>query len=907
MKKIWFLMLGCMLAFQLSAQQNLYKWRVGIHGGLGTYYGDLSTGRILDPQTDVLRFWDNKENISYGISLEKSLSKAWGLRFMTTHGSFQANDRATKWNGAPYTQSQNYNRALNFRTSYNDLDVIFVYQFDNGKFFGEKSFFAPYIGTGVGFMKYKVRGDLYQENGNRYYYWSDNTIRDLGESDPNAANASIIEQDGIYETDLRELETEGRRYSETTLTIPLAMGLKFRLNDRINLNLETLLHYSLSDYLDDVSGDYPVLFGSIDQAYASNPTNTPRSSRGAGNNLKDIYGVFNISIGYNFGYKKQAFNAPVFYLGESDIPVAPVVKEEVVIEEIRNEVNEEIIIEKEVIIREEESIKDANIIIENATIQSLHVDTIIQGKNEVQVIRDTVYEPGKVIEKVIIRTDTIREIIKEDQTFIETEPLNSLEPIREESITIIDEPIDTFITINPITNAEDTLVYIGDVAVEEVPEGPVFTLEEIERIDIEELSPVFFEEEIGYLKDDLSEEEVVLSEVQETNFELVALRNEINELKAKEDKSPEEVETLYQKLDELGADFRKYEQYNNSLALQENGTNEEEKEEFQKASEQLGKELNEVRTEIIYLESPIAQLSDAEYERIRAENDKRFKELEKQMRKLRKAVRKSKRNDIPPREKVEAPKEEKTEVIIQTPPPTVIVENGNPQLDKMYTAQLLQLQAEVNRLKNDNLQLNTNKNAEITALNQKVLELERKLNAVQTTGNSDSQTIAYISNLENKLDGLSQQLQATQNELTALSNRPIPEPKTITVQTPPAQVISTISPAREAVNKLGSVNVYFGTGKSYVRTEFFNELDRVINIMKQYPEVTAILTGYTDKSGNPDANLRLSMKRSDAVKSYLTKRGISSGRISVNNYGDSRSSAKDDPFSRRVEINLNAF
>lgn len=956
MKKVLIIIVGCLVSFSAIAQQNLYKWRIGIHGGLGTYYGDLSTGRFLDPQTRTLRFWENPENLSYGLQLEYSMSNAWSFRMMATRGSFEANDRAVKWNGDAYRESDQYERALNFRTSYHDFDAMFIYNFDNGTLLGEKSFFAPYIGVGLGYMNFKVKGDLYQENGDRYYYWLDNTIRDISELSPNAPSANIIEQDGVYETNLSELQAEGRDYATSTLTFPLVLGFKFRLNDRINLNLETLLHYTMSDYLDDVSGDYPIVFDSPEQLYAANPSAALRDTRGKDNNLKDIYGTFNLSIGYNFGYKKQSFRAPVFYLGETDpvipiptpptpvIPVPDAPKTSVPSKTTTTTTTTTTTIDEEkkdsIIVNVIDAGETKTIIIKTDNIEPEPKDITIGDPNQVTIIRDTVYEPGKVIqEKVIIRTDTIREIIREE-IYIDGRSSDAVIPLERDRITgeveikkikEIDEiatipvttELDTVITLDPITMKEDIVVYAGDVAVEKVPEEPVFTLETIETIELDSISPDYFYENIGYLKDDLSLEKVALAEVQESNFELIALRNEINELKIKEDKSQQDIDALYKKLDELGNKQQKIKQYNDTLTVIGDEYYQTDRMEIQKASDNLTEDLESVRTEIIYLEAPASANNQAEYQRIKEENQKKMDALEKEMRKLRKDIRKSKRTDLLPRvpnpSRLEDKKEKEVEVktsSINLPEP-VIIDNSNPTLELEYQLKIATLEKELANLKSNNLKSATAKDAELSDVKRKLETLESKINASQTTGNTDAKTLEYISTLEGKLNQLNNQLSNTQKDIDALKNRPEPKPSTTTIITQPVtkpepkpqpqQIIAVTSPATEAINRLGKVNIYYNTGKSDIRAEFYNELDRVVNLLSQFPEVTANLTGFTDKSGNPDANLRLSKKRTETVANYLMSRGISSSRIRSNYYGEAQASSNNDPFSRRVEVILRKY
>lgn len=76
--------------------------------------------------------------------------------------------------------------------------------------------------------------------------------------------------------------------------------------------------------------------------------------------------------------------------------------------------------------------------------------------------------------------------------------------------------------------------------------------------------------------------------------------------------------------------------------------------------------------------------------------------------------------------------------------------------------------------------------------------------------------------------------------------------------------------------------------------EIFEQLARV-------PRDRVLITGYTDRSGDPTVNLRLSEQRAKAVRNYLLQRGIAPERLLVNYYGDSRSTGRD-PSERRVEV-----
>ncbi|MBK6628840.1 MAG: OmpA family protein [Flavobacteriales bacterium] len=78
-------------------------------------------------------------------------------------------------------------------------------------------------------------------------------------------------------------------------------------------------------------------------------------------------------------------------------------------------------------------------------------------------------------------------------------------------------------------------------------------------------------------------------------------------------------------------------------------------------------------------------------------------------------------------------------------------------------------------------------------------------------------------------------------------------------------------------------------------------LNEVFEQLARSPKDRVLITGYTDRSGDPALNLTLSEQRARAVRDYLLARGIAAERLMVNYYGDSRSLGRD-PSERRVEI-----
>lgn len=72
---------------------------------------------------------------------------------------------------------------------------------------------------------------------------------------------------------------------------------------------------------------------------------------------------------------------------------------------------------------------------------------------------------------------------------------------------------------------------------------------------------------------------------------------------------------------------------------------------------------------------------------------------------------------------------------------------------------------------------------------------------------------------------------------------------------------------------------FFDKGKSTVNAEVAAELDKVIDAVSRFPELQLKIETHTDSRGSTSYNKRLSQDRSDAIKIYLLKNGLSTSNI----------------------------
>ncbi len=104
-------------------------------------------------------------------------------------------------------------------------------------------------------------------------------------------------------------------------------------------------------------------------------------------------------------------------------------------------------------------------------------------------------------------------------------------------------------------------------------------------------------------------------------------------------------------------------------------------------------------------------------------------------------------------------------------------------------------------------------------------------------------------------------------------------------------------------------DVTFDTGSAEVKPGLYSELDRIANILVQYPRTRIQVEGHTDSVGTETNNMALSERRAEAVKSLLVQRGVEPSRISVLPMGETQPIAPNDtPWgrqrNRRVEIKV---
>lgn len=127
---------------------------------------------------------------------------------------------------------------------------------------------------------------------------------------------------------------------------------------------------------------------------------------------------------------------------------------------------------------------------------------------------------------------------------------------------------------------------------------------------------------------------------------------------------------------------------------------------------------------------------------------------------------------------------------------------------------------------------------------------------------------------------------------------------------PPPEPAPAPVPMKEKVTI--TLNVQFDTNKAVVKEEYNDEIKRVADFMKEFPDTTAEIGGHTDNIASAAYNQKLSEKRANSVRQYLTdKFGIDGSRLTAVGYGLTKPVAGNDTEegrqqNRRVEAVMEA-
>ncbi|MFM2376334.1 MAG: hypothetical protein RLZZ165_1431 [Bacteroidota bacterium] len=217
---------ACVVFTTATAQLKTRFFYVGAGAGATNYKGDLD-------DNFALKFTKPGLALIGGYKFHPHMS----VRLMLSQGWMKASDaRAAR-------DIARLRRNLSFRSPLSEASVTFAYEFfANNRKFRYRTQYTPYIFGGVGVFAFNPQAKL----GNVWY-----DLQPLG-------------TEGQYMSDCHKGQTYvgassapcPEPYKLVQVSIPFGMGIRYKLTDKIDLNVEMGLRKTFTDYLDDVSGYY---------------------------------------------------------------------------------------------------------------------------------------------------------------------------------------------------------------------------------------------------------------------------------------------------------------------------------------------------------------------------------------------------------------------------------------------------------------------------------------------------------------------------------------------------------------------------------------------------------------------------------------------------------------------------
>ncbi|MGB3761296.1 MAG: OmpA family protein, partial [Rivularia sp. (in: cyanobacteria)] len=114
-------------------------------------------------------------------------------------------------------------------------------------------------------------------------------------------------------------------------------------------------------------------------------------------------------------------------------------------------------------------------------------------------------------------------------------------------------------------------------------------------------------------------------------------------------------------------------------------------------------------------------------------------------------------------------------------------------------------------------------------------------------------------------------------------SKPVPPP---VIEPPPPQ--TPIETPPEPIQIRVPRNIHFALDKSFISDESAEILDKVAEVLKQYPFIVIELQGHTDPRASDAYNQALGKRRALSTRNYLLRKGIAPERMTIRSFGESQ-------------------
>ena len=168
-------------------------------------------------------------------------------------------------------------------------------------------------------------------------------------------------------------------------------------------------------------------------------------------------------------------------------------------------------------------------------------------------------------------------------------------------------------------------------------------------------------------------------------------------------------------------------------------------------------------------------------------------------------------------------------------------------------------------------------------------------NPIETALTSISDGTGVIENTkESDPDGLVAYILECGDEFNLVASKEGYETKSVAVkltENDPPMLTIMLDPIEELIveRKIELNNIYFDFDKFNITSKAAFELDKLVAVMKKYPDINIIVESHTDSRGSSSYNQGLSERRAKATVQYVISKGIAEDRLEAVGKGEEES------------------
>jgi len=138
---------------------------------------------------------------------------------------------------------------------------------------------------------------------------------------------------------------------------------------------------------------------------------------------------------------------------------------------------------------------------------------------------------------------------------------------------------------------------------------------------------------------------------------------------------------------------------------------------------------------------------------------------------------------------------------------------------------------------------------------------------------------------------------------------PAPAPAPVAPAPAPAPAVAAIAPVPSSEKVTYAADAFFDFNKADLKQEAKTKLDDLVSKTKEINLEVIIAVGHTDSIGGDAYNDKLSVKRAESIKTYLTSKGLEANRVYTEGKGKKQpvadnKTAEGRAKNRRVEIEV---